>query len=179
MICCAIAYSPTMDGFDDPRRASASRHLAKRCIPPSDLPPRTPRLPSCGRPLASPSPSRSSWSGGSGSRNSVHRGARSRRHYRVTALSGQLDGVSCWAVTLPDDTVAPEPMHLAGLRSLFLHAARSRCSQSPRAHSRSSNGTGRTGSAGAAARRRATRMASAPRSARAADTSRIRGSRRR
>lgn len=37
------------------------------------------------------------------------------RHYL-----GQLDGVSCWAVTLPDDTVAPAPMHLAGLRSLFL-----------------------------------------------------------
>ena len=37
------------------------------------------------------------------------------RHYL-----GQLDGVSCWAVTLPDDTVAPAAMRLAGLRSLFL-----------------------------------------------------------
>src|SRR4029077_3713318 len=37
------------------------------------------------------------------------------RHYL-----GQLQGVDCVAVTLPDDTVAPPGARLAGLRSLFL-----------------------------------------------------------
>jgi NAD+ diphosphatase len=37
------------------------------------------------------------------------------RHYL-----GQLEGVDCVAMTLPDDTVAPAGSRLAGLRSLFL-----------------------------------------------------------
>jgi NAD+ diphosphatase len=37
------------------------------------------------------------------------------RHYL-----GRLEGIDCVAVTLPDDTVAPDGCRLAGLRSLFL-----------------------------------------------------------
>jgi NAD+ diphosphatase len=43
-------------------------------------------------------------------------GIAGERHYL-----GRLDGVDCYAITLPDGTPAPAGCRLAGLRSLFLH----------------------------------------------------------
>ena len=95
------------------------------------------------------------------------------RHYL-----GALAGNPCVALRVAADTPAPAGWRFAGLRSLFF-ALPEPNSRSPRAASRSSNGTARIAGAAPAGPRRATRRASARRSARPAASSPIRACRRR
>jgi hypothetical protein len=91
---------------------------------------------------------------------------------------GDLDGTACVAVPLADDAAEHEGWRYADC-GRSSSSCRSRCSRSPLVPTRSSNGTVRIVSAGAAGRRRATKPASGRRSVRRAATPRIRACRRR